>query len=183
MQIMVETERLILREVLPTDLAGFFELDSDPDVHQYLGNKPVKDKQQIEAVIQFIRQQYIDNGIGRWAMIEKSTNCFIGWTGLKLVKETINNQSNYYDLGYRLIKKYWGKGFATESAIASVAYGFNHLDLKEIFAAAHTENNSSNKILTKVGFKLLGTFDYDTAVHNWYKLDKRNWKSLMHNNI
>ena len=56
-----------------------------------------------------IRQQYIDNGIDRWAIINKETNDFIGWTGLKFVTETTNNHINFYDLGYRLIEKYWAK--------------------------------------------------------------------------
>lgn len=99
MEIYVETERLILREILLTDIDGLFELDSDPKVHQYLGNKPVKDKKQIENIIKSIREQYVENGIGRWAIIEKSTNNFLGWTGLKLEKNTVNNHTNYYDLG------------------------------------------------------------------------------------
>ena len=106
MKVFAETERLILREILPIDVEGLWELDSDPEVHKYLGNNPVTDKEQIVEVINFIRQQYIDNGIGRWAIIDKKTNEFIGWTGLKFVTDTINNHQNYYDLGYRLIKKY-----------------------------------------------------------------------------
>jgi len=88
MKIFAETERLLLREMFPSDVDGMYELDSDPDVHRYLGNKPVIDKDQIIDVINLIRQQYIDNGIGRWAIIDKKNNEFIGWTGLKFV--TIN---------------------------------------------------------------------------------------------
>src|SRR6476660_5829932 len=119
MKIFAETERFILREILPTDVDGFFELDSDPDVHRYLGKNPVKDKNQIVNTIAFIRQQNADNGIGRWAIVDKNTNEFIGWAGLKWVTEFTNKHKNYYDLGYRLRKKFWGKGIATETAIAS----------------------------------------------------------------
>lgn len=91
MKIFAETERLILREILPSDIDGMFELDSDPEVHKYLGNKPVTTREQISDAINFIRQQYIDNGIGRWAIIDKKTNDFIGWTGLKFVTELTNN--------------------------------------------------------------------------------------------
>src|ERR1035437_6707591 len=135
MKIFTETERLILREILPSDDKGMFELDSDKEVHKFLGNKPVQNIEQSRQVIEFIGQQYLTNGIGRWAIIEKSTNNFLGWTGLKLVKEEINNHTDYYDLGYRLIKKYWGKGFATESAKASLDYGFNILQLTDIYAS------------------------------------------------
>lgn len=175
MKIFAETERLILREILPTDIEGLFELDSDPEVHKYLGNKPVKDKKQIADIINFIRQQYIDNGIGRWAIIDKETNHFMGWTGLKFVTKEINNHKNYHDLGYRLIQKYWGKGYATESAIASLTYGFNTLHLNEIYAAADIDNIGSNKILTKLGFNFIERFTYDGAIHNWYKLEKSTW--------
>ncbi|MDV7390491.1 GNAT family N-acetyltransferase, partial [Arthrospira platensis SPKY1] len=82
-KIFAETERLILREIMPSDIDGMFKLDSDPEVHKYLGNKPVTDRKQIINVINFIRKQYIDNGIGRWAIVDKKTNDFIGWTGLK----------------------------------------------------------------------------------------------------
>ena len=177
-KIFAETERLILREILPTDIEGLFELDSDPEVHRYLGNSPVTDKNQIVEVIYFIRQQYIDHGIGRWAIIDKKTNQFIGWTGLKFVTDLTNNHSNYYDLGYRLIKKYWGKGIATESAIASLDYAFNKLKADNVFAIADCNNNGSNKVLRKVGLNFIENFVLDGTEHNWYKIDRNEFLSL-----
>ncbi len=175
MMIFAETDRLLLREILLTDVDGIFELDSDPDVHTYLGNKPLKNRAQALEVIKYIRQQYVENGIGRWAMIDKKTNAFMGWTGLKLENKPTNNYINYYDLGYRMIKKYWGKGYATESAEASLTYGFQMLKLKDIYAAAHIENRGSNNVLKKVGMQHSGTFLYDNALHNWYHLDCKQW--------
>jgi len=154
---------------------GLFQLDSDPEVHRYLGNKPVENKGQIIAMINFIRQQYVDYGIGRWAIVDKESNNFIGWTGLKLVREFTNSHINYYDLGYRLIQKYWGKGFATEAAKASIDYGFEKLNLNEIYAMADCENIKSNNVLTKNGLKFIVTFDLDGIRHNWYKIDKIEW--------
>ncbi len=171
MIIHLQTERFILRDLIETDVDGFYELDSDPEVHRYLGNEPVSDKQKLLDVIKYVHQQYINNGIGRWAIIDKATNEFIGWTGLKLVKENINNQTNYYDLGYRLIRKYWGKGIATETAKASIDYGFNVLKLKEIIATIHCDNVASNNVAKKLGFEFVETFDFDGDLHNWYKLE------------
>ena len=170
MKIFAETERLILREIVQSDENGFFELDSDPEVHRYLGNKPVESIEEVRAVIKFIRQQYIDNGIGRWAVIEKNTNSFIGWAGLKLVKESINNHTDFYDIGYRLQKKFWGKGFATEAAKAAIDYGFNQLKLNEIFALADINNHASRKVLEKAGLKYIETFEYEGMPHNWFKI-------------
>ena len=87
----LETERLILRELLPTDVVGMFELDSDPEVHKYLGNNPVRTIEETREIIKIICQQYLDNGIGRWAAIEKTSGEFIGWSGLKFIREYENN--------------------------------------------------------------------------------------------
>lgn len=177
MNIIAETERLIIRELLPTDIDGMFELDSDPEVHRYLGNEPVTDKKQALEVIHFIRQQYVDNGIGRWAIIDKKTNDFVGWTGLKFVTELTNNHKNFYDLGYRLIKRYWGKGIASETALISLSYAFDILHASEVYAMADCENDGSNKILNKTGFTFIETFDLDGVRHNWYKIDKTDFES------
>jgi ribosomal-protein-alanine N-acetyltransferase len=175
MEIFAETKRLILREILPSDEEKLFELDSDPEVHTYLGNTPVTNIEQIREVIKFIRQQYIDNGIGRWAIIEKNTNQFIGWAGLKLVKELTNNHNNFYDVGYRFIKKYWGQGFASESAKASLDYGFSKLTPDSIYAMADVNNLASKKVLEKSGLTCIETFDLKGIPHHWFKISKDEW--------
>ena len=166
----LETGRLLLREVELTDLDGFYRLDSDPEVHRYLGNRPVTDRRQLEEVIGFIRRQYAEFGTARLSVVEKSTGQFIGWCGLKFVTETINQHTHYYDLGYRLIRNYWGRGYASEAAAASLQYVFTNLKIPKIYAAAHIENLASNRILTKLGFNFKNTFTYDGAVHNWYEI-------------
>ena len=173
MKIFIETQRLVLREILPTDIAGMLELDSDPEVHRYLGDSPVTDKERIIDVINFIRQQYIDNGVGRWAVIDKATNRFIGWAGLKFVTETINDHTNYYDLGYRIIRKFWNKGFATEAATALLNYAFEKLNIEVVCAWVDCDNIASNKVLKKVGFRFIKKFDLDGIMHNWYEIEKR----------
>ncbi len=174
MQIFAETPRLILREILPADAPGMFELDSDPDVHRYLGNNPIKTLEEAVAGIAFIRQQYADYGIGRWAVIEKATGEFTGWAGLKYMTETRNGHKNFYDVGYRFIKRYWGKGYATEAAIASVKYGFDVLKLKELFGMADVENVASNKALHKAGLKYVEDFEHGSIRHSWYRLGKED---------
>ena len=177
MKIFIETERLLLREILSTDEKGLFELDSNPKVHTYLGNNAVENMGQIREVIKKIRQQYIDNGIGRWAIIDKETNDFIGWTGLKFVTEITNNHINFYDLGYRLIEKYWGKGIATETTKATLKYAFEKLNLTEIFGMCDIGNASSKNVLEKTGLKFIETFDFDGRKHNWLRITKDEWTS------
>ncbi|QNL51089.1 GNAT family N-acetyltransferase [Olivibacter sp. SDN3] len=172
MKVYIETDRLILREILPEDVDDLFLLEADPDVHRYVGNNPVKSKAEIRKYIDSVRQQYVDNGIGHWAAVEKSSNYFIGWAGLTLIKETINNHIHYYSLGYRFIRKYWGVGYATEAAKAALTYGFDTLGLKAIYAIANCENINSNKVLSKVGLTFTETFDFDGIRHNWYQIHK-----------
>jgi ribosomal-protein-alanine N-acetyltransferase len=172
MEIFIETERLIIREIIPEDIDGMFELESDPQVHQYLGNQPIKTREESPGRIDFIRQQYIDHGIGRWAMIEKETNSFIGWTGFKFINETVNGHINYYDLGYRMIPKYWGKGYATEAAIACLDYGTNQLKLNPIYGIADDGNSGSKNVLVKAGFTPAETFMHHGILHRWFNFQQ-----------
>jgi ribosomal-protein-alanine N-acetyltransferase len=181
MKVITETERLIIREIQPTDIVEMFELHSDPEVHIFLDNKTITSKEQIAEIIDFVRQQYIDFGVGRWAMINKKTNEFIGWTGLEFVTKETNKHKNYYDLGYRLIKRFWGQGFATESAFASLDYAFDKLNAKKVYAIADCENQGSNKILKKVGLKFIETFDHEGIKHNWYKIDRIEYENKSRN--
>lgn len=174
-KIFAETDRLILRELLETDVDGMFELDSDPEVHRYLGNNPVTTKEEIKSVIQFVRKQYVDNGIGRWAIIEKSSGDFVGWAGLKFITETINNHTNFYDVGYRLKKKHWGKGYATETAKISIEYCFTTMNKNEIIGITHVDNQKSRHALEKAGLRFIEKFEHKDMTCNWFKITKDEW--------
>jgi len=176
MQEFIKTPRLILREIVESDFTDLYELDSDPEVHRFLGNNPVQNIKQSKEIIKRIHQQYKDFGLGRWAIIDRFTHEFIGWSGLKFETMPINNQTGYYDLGYRLKRKYWGKGIATEAALESLKYGFTVLNLEKICAAAQIENIPSNKILKKVGLKYTETFEFEGEKCNWYEIEKSDWQ-------
>jgi ribosomal-protein-alanine N-acetyltransferase len=176
MKIFIETERLLLRELLPSDDKGMFELDSDPEVHKYLGNKPQLAIEESRKVIEFIRKQYADNGIGRWAMVQKETGEFIGWAGLKYMTVLTNGHINYYDLGYRLMRRHWEKGYATEAAKASLEYGLNELKQHKLYAMADINNAASRHVLKKIGFKQLAVFEYEGSLHHWFEIEKTKAK-------
>ncbi len=167
MKAIVETERLLLRELTPADAAGLFAFDSDPQVHRFLGNRPVQSLAQSQATIEFVRQQYQTNGIGRWAVELRATGEFLGWAGLKLIQEPLNGHVGFHDVGYRFIRRFWGQGFATEAARASVAYGFDVLGLPVLYAAADMRNLASRAVLGKVGFQHQGEFMYEGVPTAW----------------
>ncbi len=176
-KIFAETERLVMRELLPTDAAEMYEMDSDPDVHKYLGNDPVKNMDRVDYAIAHIRSQYVDNGIGRWAVIDKETNRFVGWSGLKLYKNMVaNGRTGFYELGYRFAKKYWGKGYATETAKTALAYGFEQLKVPVIYAITDVGNDGSRHVLEKCGFSFIEIFEYEGAPSTWYELKREDWK-------
>lgn len=167
-----------MREMRMDDLEGMFELDSNPLVHQYLGKKPITKKSQAEAYIHSIQQQYKDHGIGRFAAIEKKSGDFIGWSGIKFNtgdKETIGEYRDFYDIGYRFIPRYWGKGYATESSIKTLDFGFRELNIETMCGAAEVANIASNKVLQKIGLNFIKEFylDEEFGQINWYEL-KRN---------
>lgn len=173
----IETERLIMRELIASDDLGMFELDSDPEVHRFLGNQPVTQIEQARAVIAAIQRQYRENGIGRWAVILKETGEFLGWCGLKL-ERNVNGHEQYYDLGYRFIRKYWGKGYGFESAKAMIDFGFNEMKLDRICAAFEHGNTRSQRIMEKCGMAFVNDFVHEGhhggARCSWYEIKNRD---------
>ena len=176
MNVIVETKRLYLREVCMDDVDDLYEMDADAEVHKYIENKPVTTKQQIIDVISMLQQQYRENGIARWAVIDKDTNECLGWAGLKYYTESLNNHHYFYELGYRFKRKHWNKGYATEACTAIINYGFTHLNTNVMYAITHIENNNSINVLKKLGFQLKETFDYDNELVNWFELTKNQSK-------
>lgn len=170
----IETERLILRELELSDAEGMFELDSNPNVHLFLGNNPVKHIEESIDYIKFIQKQYKDFGTGRLAIVLKETNEFIGWSGIKYITEEINNHKNFYELGYRFIEKHWGKGYASEAGKAFVDYAFNEIKAEKLHAFADAGNENSRKILEKLGFHFVNSFEYEGEIEVWYELKNPN---------
>ncbi|GAA0720207.1 GNAT family N-acetyltransferase [Aquimarina litoralis] len=148
MKHIAETGRLILREFINEDAQDFFDLNSDPDVLKFTGDEAFA---KIEDAVIFLKnyqeRQYRSLGYGRWAVILKNTNQFIGWCGLK------KNEEDLIDLGFRFYKDQWNKGYATEAAKATLTYGFHELQLHEIIGRATQENSASIRVLEKIGMK------------------------------
>ena len=94
-------------------------------------------------------------------------------------KEALNGKTEFYDIGYRFIPQYWGKGYASESAFATLDFGFNKLNIEIICGAAEIENIASNKILQKIGLKFINEFDFEGVKANWYELKNRDYEKTM----
>ena len=146
MNVVIETERLLLRTFTEDDATLIYELNGDPDVTRYT-HDPVKDLDHAKEILEkTIIPQYVLYNHGRWAVHIKPTLEFLGWCGLKYRPEL-----NEIDLGYRFKKDFWGKGYATEAAYASIKYGFNKLNLHRIVGRAEIDNVASWKVLENCG--------------------------------
>ena len=167
---MIETKRLLIRKFESKDFKQLYNLDSNPLVHKYLYNSPMKSYAEAKEYIQAQSNQYENYGVGRLAVLDKKNN-FIGWAGLKFSDLMINNKTNFYDLGYRLKPNQWGKGIATEASKAILDY---YKNLKNICGIASVENIASNKVLIKSGFFYVNKFidPINGKFDNWYEFNQ-----------
>jgi ribosomal-protein-alanine N-acetyltransferase len=145
MEVICQSERLLLREFIPQDANEMFRLNADPKVIQFTGDSPFKS---IEEAKEFIRTyDYSLHGFGRWAVIRKKDKAWIGWCGLK------QNEEAEIDVGFRFHQKFWNEGFATEAAEAAINHAFNVLELDTIVGRAASENQASIRVLRKIGMR------------------------------
>lgn len=170
MDLILETDRLLLREMKLSDAEALFEMDRNPKVHEYLWNTPLTDVNEVKNIINSVQEQYKQNKIGRFVIVLKETNEVIGWAGLKFNTEMVNNKIHFYDIGYRLDEKFWGKGYASEASFAWLDYGLKTMKIPVMEAAAHSDNIASNRILQKIGLQMTETYLEDGVSWNWYEL-------------
>ena len=161
-----ETERLILRELNTDDAKNFYELNLNPNVIKYTGDKAFKNESEAKNFLENYKD-YKLNGYGRWAVIEKSTNKCLGWCGLKL-----GELDNETDIGFRFFEEEWNKGYATESAKECLTYGFENLKLKKIIGRAMKDNIGSIKVLEKIGLEYEKDVNFDGQDAVIYKIEK-----------
>jgi len=151
MHIIFQTPRLILRQFTEADAPLILSLNSDPEIVKYVHEPTLQTEAQAQKILTDIILPQYKNNLGRWAIHTKDNMEFIGWCGLKHRPEL-----DEIDLGYRLMQKAWGKGFATEAAQHTLNHGLNNLQLKLITGRAHIENLASIKVLEKIGMDFIG---------------------------
>ena len=153
-----ETPRLILRQFTELDAPLILDLNSSEDIVKYVHEPLLTTFEEAKHIILNIILPQYENKLGRWAMHLKANNEFIGWCGLKYIKE-----SDEIDLGYRIKKQFWGQGYATEAARETLRYGFEILNIQLITGHAHIENIASIRVLEKIGMQ----FDREGIVDNY----------------
>lgn len=171
MAILIETKRLVLKEMKLDDATDLFNMNNDPEVIRYTGDQSFKTLQEAVNFITDYQQYYQTYNCGRLSTFLKETGEYIGWCGLKYL---INKDAT--DLGYRFTKKHWGKGYATEAAMACLHDGFTRIKLDKIIATAMLENTASINVFKKLGLKFIQNEDCGCQPGVVYAITKEEWK-------
>ena len=165
----IETERLILRPFSLDDIDAAYQMNLDPEVNRYTHDGGVKTRDEIQRTIrEDVLGDYEKYGFGRFAVILKDENKFIGFSGLKYLPEY-----DLVDIGFRFIKNYWGRGIATESGRASLKFGFDDLKLNKIIGLVLPENKASIRVLEKLDFQFEKEFFEDGVQIRQYFIRKK----------
>lgn len=145
----LETPRTILRKFTLADVPALSRIMSDPDVVRYFPFGQL-DEQATRTYLNRMIEKYKNDGLGKWAVIDKETNELIGMSGI--VKMEIDGEASV-ELGYHLAKIYWGKGLGTEIARTVRDHAFNVLKLEELTAVIDKKNFASQHVAEKIGMK------------------------------
>jgi RimJ/RimL family protein N-acetyltransferase len=169
----LETERLILRPLAASDVEALVELDRDPEVMRWLtGGKPIPAQVYRDTLIpRWMAHDTSNSAFGHWIVVEKATGDFLGWVHLDASSES---QPDAADLGYRLRRAAWGKGYATEASRALIDLAFRDAGLKQVTATTYGENVGSRRVMEKLGMRLVRTYRMtveELKFHNAYDAD------------
>jgi RimJ/RimL family protein N-acetyltransferase len=148
--VIAETKRLLLREFRPEDAAAMRRVFGDPDVMRF--GKGVQTAQWVGDWIRRQRENYrAPGGIGLWAVVEKTSEETIGYCGLTRYPDICGRSE--IEVGYRLARPYWGRGYATEAARAVCAHAYGALNLPRLIALIDPGNLASIRVAEKLGMR------------------------------
>ncbi|MFY1637044.1 GNAT family N-acetyltransferase [Solwaraspora sp. WMMB335] len=167
-----QTDRLSLRRFTTDDLPLLVELDSDPEVMRYLtGGRPTPAETVRREVLPAILRDYLRfPDFGKWAAVERSSGEFVGWFALKpaaVVGPTCTAvvaghngrvPVTEVELGYRLRRAYWGRGYASEGARALLQMAFTHPTVERVFAETMAVNVASRRVMEAAGLRFVRSF-------------------------
>ncbi len=179
----IETERLVLRRFTGADVDNLVELDADPDVMFFINGGRPTPREDVEQVIlpAFLRHHARSPGFGFWAAQDKATGQFLGWFHLRPGE---GHPPDEPELGYRLRRCAWGRGYATEGCRALIDKGFAELGVRRVVAETMVVHTASRRVMEKSGLRLVRVFHADWPdripgdEHGdvQYALDREEWQ-------
>ncbi|MFB7368967.1 GNAT family N-acetyltransferase [Streptomyces sp. NPDC056222] len=143
----LRTDRLLLRRWRESDLEPWAAMNADPEVREHLGE--LLTREQSDAVVASMQAAFDERGFGWWALESRQTGDFIGRVGLDEVGADMPFAG--VDIGWRLRRSAWGHGYATEAALACLAFGFKTVGLPEVIASTTVTNVRSQAVMRRIG--------------------------------
>ncbi len=184
MSIFLETERLVLREFTADDVDHLVELDADPEVVRWTPDgSPSRDEVE-HQILPYWRRYYVETpGFGFWAVEEKATGEFLGWFHLR---PAAGHGPHQPEIGYRLRRSAWGKGYATEGSRALIHKAFADHPVRRVLAETAAIHTASRRVMEKSGLRLVREFDAgyppicpeDVLGDVEYAIDRADWERL-----
>lgn len=170
---LLESERLLFREIISSDSKDLFLIRTDDKVMRYMDLPKMGSINDAEKLIQSRLESYKAGNSINWGIIEKTTNSFIGYFGYwRIIKEHCRAE-----IGYALNQKYWGSGYMTECLKTMIKYGFNELQLHSIEANVNPKNENSIKLLERIGF-IKEAYFRENYLHNNNYIDTITYSLL-----
>ena len=178
----IETDRLILRNWREKDRQAFFEMNADRQVMRFF--EKTRSRAEADALLDRFVIEIDRDGYGFWAVELRDAGQVIGFTGLRDVHFDAAF-APAVEIGWRLLTRYWGNGYATEAARTCLAYGFEQMGLAEIVSFAVPENWPSRRVMERIGMRREPEHDFDhpdvtpgspLARHAFYRLTVTDWR-------
>jgi len=170
------TDRLLIRKLEESDIVYWKDFFVNNPMLPYLGiDETLSPEQNAREWIDMQFKRYEENRFGHHALITKDTNEFVGMCGL--LTQTIEDTLEI-EIGYSLLPKYWGRGYASEAAQFFRDFGFEHENLDQIISVIDIRNSASQKVAVRNGMfidRQIKYFDLDVYI---YQITKEEWKKL-----
>ena len=147
MALILETERLALREWTPEDAEALHVLTGDAEVMRYVGDSRTWDIGRVREWVGKLNVSYRTRGFSRWAVVEREGGLAVGSCGFAPLP-----WSGEIDFGYMFRRDRWGRGYASEITPAVLRYGFERYGFGEVVASIDPKNDASRRVLEKIGF-------------------------------
>lgn len=152
----IRTARLTLRPLEPGDAVVLHRIYQSDGVLQYFPTTVPPPLERLERFVASQQEHWEKHGYGNWALLPDQETEIVGWAGLQFLPELGETE-----VGFLLDRPFWGKGYATEAARASIRVGFEVCDVDHIIALAHPENTASRRVIEKCGMTYVDT------IHIW----------------
>lgn len=178
---MIQTKRLLLRQWQPSDFPLFAELCADSEVMKYFPS--TLSRAESDDFVARIQGLIEERGWGLWAVEVLGLSDFIGFVGLHVPKDHLPC-SPCVEIGWRLAKPYWGKGYASEAATAALDYAFTELQLDEVLSFTAVANLPSEAVMKRIGMTNTGNnfkhpdieASHPLCEHVLYRINRADWE-------